>query len=69
MAEPGARLPFVLHSAWMPEARRVGEGTGVRFADELDRIGELPDDLQAVAREVARELDEGVPPVWAGAEG
>ena len=27
---------------------------------ELDRIGELPDDLATVALELARELDEGV---------
>ena len=31
-----------------------------RFSDELDRVGELPDDLATLAREVARELDEGV---------
>ena len=28
---------------------------------ELDRIDELPDDLAAVAHEVARELDDRVP--------
>jgi hypothetical protein len=33
----------------------------VRFGDELGRIGELPDDLAEVAREVAGELDDGVP--------
>ena len=38
-----------------PDAERV------RFSDELGRIDELPDDLAAVAVEVARELDEGVP--------
>ncbi len=32
-----------------------------RFADELERVDELPDDLAEVARQVARDLDEGVP--------
>jgi hypothetical protein len=30
------------------------------FSAELDGLDALPDDLAAVAREVARELDEGV---------
>lgn len=33
----------------------------VRFSDKLSRLNELPDDLAAVALEVARELDEGAP--------
>ena len=60
IAEPGMTVPFVLHSAWMPRAVSSSNGTGVRFSDELDRIDELPDDLADVAREVARELDEGL---------
>ena len=61
IAEQGMTLPFVLHSAWMPRAVSSSNGTGVRFSDELDRIGELPDDLADVARQVADELDAGVP--------
>lgn len=57
----GTRLPLVLHAAWMPTSDGGSAGTGVRFADELDRVGELPDDLAALAREVAEELDAGVP--------
>ncbi len=60
LAKPGMTVPFVLHSAWMPRAVSSSDGTGVHFSDELDRIGELPDDLADVAREVARELDEGL---------
>lgn len=58
---PGMRVPFVLHSAWMPRAVRAPALDRTRFADELDRVDELPDDLAAVARAVARDLDEGVP--------
>jgi len=32
-----------------------------RFGDELDRIGELPDDLARVAQEVADDLGTGAP--------
>jgi all-trans-8'-apo-beta-carotenal 15,15'-oxygenase len=62
LATPGgATLPFLLHAAWMPRAVPAPDCERVRFADELGRIGELPDELAAAAREVARELDEGVP--------
>lgn len=61
IAEAGMTVPFVLHSAWMPRAVRADDRERVRFSDELDRIDELPDDLAAVAHEVARELDERVP--------
>jgi carotenoid cleavage dioxygenase-like enzyme len=56
-AAPGMTLSFVLHSAWMPSVKPADlsiERTG--FADELDRIDELPDDLAAAAREVAAAL-------------
>jgi carotenoid cleavage dioxygenase-like enzyme len=56
-AAPGMTLSFVLHSAWMPSVKpadRSIERTG--FADELERIGELPDDLADVVREVAAAL-------------
>jgi carotenoid cleavage dioxygenase-like enzyme len=61
-AKPGMTVPFVLHAAWMPRA--VGADPGIRrnrFADELDRIGELPDDLARAAREVADDLRTGAP--------
>lgn len=61
IAEPAMSVPFVLHSAWMPRAVRSDDRERVRFSDELQRIGELPDDLAAVAHEVACELDERVP--------
>jgi carotenoid cleavage dioxygenase-like enzyme len=61
LAQGRATLPFLLHAAWLPGAAPAPDVERVRFSDELDRIGELPDDLAAAAREVARELDEGVP--------
>jgi carotenoid cleavage dioxygenase-like enzyme len=57
LAAPGVTMSFVLHSAWtssVAPADRSIERTG--FGDELDRIGELPDDLAAAARQVASEL-------------
>ena len=55
-------VPFVLHAAWMP--RVAGADPALRrnrFSDELDRIGELPDDLARVAQEVADDLSTGAP--------
>jgi hypothetical protein len=56
-------VPFVLHSAWMPRVvSTAGDGRQRnRFGDELDRIGELSDDLAAVVTQVADDLDQGVP--------
>jgi carotenoid cleavage dioxygenase-like enzyme len=54
-------VPFVLHSAWMPRAVPAPDLPRCRFSEELQRVDELADDLAAVARDVARELDEGVP--------
>ncbi|HVJ97010.1 MAG TPA: carotenoid oxygenase family protein [Acidimicrobiia bacterium] len=54
-------VPFILHSAWTPRVATAPALERNRFSNELDRVGELPDDLAAVAHEVARELDEGVP--------
>jgi len=56
----GATLPFLLHSAWIPRAAPAPEAERNRFSSELERAGELPDELAALAREVARELDDGV---------
>jgi carotenoid cleavage dioxygenase-like enzyme len=61
LADGTMNVPFMLHSAWLPRAVPAPAMERTRFSDELDRIGELPDDLAQVAREVAHELDEGVP--------
>jgi hypothetical protein len=61
LAAGGMTVPFILHSAWMPRAVHAPEVERNRFSTELDRVAELPDDLAAVAREVAGELDEGAP--------
>lgn len=61
LASPGFTVPFLLHSSWMSTASPAPDAERLRFADELGRIDELPDDLAAVAVEVAHELDEGVP--------
>ena len=45
----------------MPQVSTAPDVARNRFADELERIGELPDDLAEVARGVARDLHEGVP--------
>lgn len=57
-APPGTTVPFLIHSAWMPRAVTAPAVERLRFADELDhRLSALPDDLQAAAHEVARNLD------------
>ena len=61
LSKPGLTVPFLLHSAWVPSVATAPDAERVRFADELDRIGELDDELAKVALEVARELDEGSP--------
>lgn len=60
-SKPGMTVSFVLHSAWMPHVGTAPDVARNRFSDELERIGELPDDLAEVARGVARDLDEAVP--------
>lgn len=54
----GTTVPFLIHSAWMPEARPAPAGLDrLAFADDLDdRLDQLPPDLAGVAREVAAEL-------------
>ena len=61
LGKPAMNVPFILHSAWMPRAAPAPAMERTRFSNELDRIGELSDDLAQVARDVAHELDEGVP--------
>lgn len=61
LAAPGHAVPFILHSAWMPRAVPNTARPRTRFADDLDRVSELPDDLAQTARDVAAELDHAVP--------
>ena len=63
LAAPKHAVPFILHSAWMPRAVPAPDHERVRFADDLARVDELPDDLAQVARDVAAELDHSVPMV------
>ena len=60
-AGSAVRVPFVLHSAWMPRVVGSQDLPRLKFSAELDRIGQLPEDLAAAARQVARDLDEGIP--------
>nr|BFE83265.1 hypothetical protein GCM10020093_058660 [Planobispora longispora] len=55
---PGTVIPFMIHSAWMPDARSADPAIErLRFADDLDdRLAQLDPDLQALARDVAAEL-------------
>lgn len=56
----GTVLPFMIHSAWLPNARPAPDLTRLRFADDLDdRLTQLDPELAAVAHEVAAELDAG----------
>lgn len=61
LADGAMTVPFVLHSAWMRQAVPAADAGRVRFGDELSRIDELPDDLARTVRQVADELDAGVP--------
>ncbi len=61
IGKPGARVPFVLHSAWMPAGAVAPDVERLRFADELDRLDELDEELRRVVLEVADDLDQGVP--------
>lgn len=56
LASPRHAVPFVLHSCWMPRAVPAPDVERTRFADELERVGALPDDLASAALEVAAEL-------------
>jgi carotenoid cleavage dioxygenase-like enzyme len=55
-----ATLPFLLHSAWLPRVQPAPDAERIRFSSEIERAAELPDELAALAREVARELDAGI---------
>ena len=63
LASPGHEVPFVLHSAWTPTLGAVTATDHVPFADQLDHLDQLDDDLAEVAREVAYELAEGINPL------
>lgn len=60
LAQVGHRVPFVIHSSWMPSIKPAVRLDRLRFSEELDeaRLRTLPAELAEVAREVARELDE-----------
>ena len=50
-------MPFLIHSAWMPEAVPAPDVERLAFADDLDaRLDRLDPDLAAAAREVAADL-------------
>ncbi|MEU8246652.1 carotenoid oxygenase family protein [Nonomuraea sp. NPDC048916] len=55
---PGTVIPFMIHAAWMPEARPHDPSIErLRFADDLDeRLDRLDPELRTLAREVAAEL-------------
>ncbi|MBW8486259.1 carotenoid oxygenase family protein [Actinomadura parmotrematis] len=55
----GTTVPFLIHSAWLPDAVPAPPGLDrLRFADDLDgRLDALPPDLVALTREVAADLD------------
>jgi carotenoid cleavage dioxygenase-like enzyme len=61
LAAPGVTMPFFLHAAWMPTVAAPTDHPRLRFGDELERLGELPDDLADTARSVADDLDQGAP--------
>ncbi len=63
LASPNHAVPFVLHSAWTPTLGVVTDTDHAAFGDELGQIDQLDDDLANVAREVARELAEGLNPL------
>ncbi|MFD0900812.1 carotenoid oxygenase family protein [Actinomadura sediminis] len=53
----GTTVPFLIHSAWMPEARPAPDVERLTFAADLDaRLDQLDPDLRTVAREVAEAL-------------
>lgn len=53
----GTTMPFLIHSAWMPEAVPAPDVERLAFADDLDaRLDRLDPDLAAAAREVAADL-------------
>jgi carotenoid cleavage dioxygenase-like enzyme len=61
LAAGSMTAPFMLHSAWIPRAVASTPLPRVRFADELDRVDELPSDLAHTARQVADDLVHGAP--------
>jgi carotenoid cleavage dioxygenase-like enzyme len=60
LAEAGHRVPFVIHSSWMPRIKPAARLDRLRFSEELDeaRLKTLAPELAEVARKVGRELDE-----------
>ncbi len=60
LAEQGHRVPFVIHSSWMPHVKPAEKLERLRFSAELDegKLKTMPAHLAQAARDVARELDE-----------
>ena len=52
------RVPFMLHSVWIPEARPAPSVDRLRFADDVDAdaVNALPDDLRDAVWSVASDL-------------
>jgi carotenoid cleavage dioxygenase-like enzyme len=61
LRSPGHAVPFLLHSAWTPVLGAAPELERTRFSADLGRVDQLGDELAAVARGVAADLDEGIP--------
>lgn len=60
---PGTVIPFMIHSAWMPQALPYDRSVErLRFADDLDeRLERLDPELQDVAHEVAASYETQLP--------
>ncbi len=60
LAQEGHRVPFVIHSSWMPHIKPSEKLDRLRFSEELDeqKLKTMPPHLAQVARDVGRELDE-----------
>lgn len=52
------RVPFMLHSIWMPEARSAPSVERLQFADDIDAdaVNVLPDELRRAVLDVAADL-------------
>ncbi|MDX6738855.1 carotenoid oxygenase family protein [Actinocorallia sp. A-T 12471] len=54
---PGRTVPFMIHAAWMPEARPAADLPRHSFRDDLDhRLDALPEPLREAAMRVADRL-------------
>lgn len=60
LAAEGHFTGFMIHSCWMPHAKRAPNVERLRLSDELSdrRLARLPAEMQQSVREVAAEIDE-----------